>query len=64
VIGGVSTNIGVESTARDAAGLGFNVVFAEDAMTALAADQHDYAIRTIFPRIGRVRHAAQISLVD
>lgn len=61
VLGGISTSIGVESTARDAAGMGFNVVFAEEAMTALAADQHAYAVSTIFPRIGRVRSAAEIA---
>lgn len=63
VLGGISTNIGVDSTARDAAALGLNVVFAEDAMTSMAADQHDYAIKVIFPRIGRVRSTKEISLV-
>ena len=60
VIGGVSTNMGVESTARDAAGLGFQLIFAEDAMTALAPTHHQFAIENIFPRIGRVRKTEQI----
>ena len=63
VIGGISTNIGVDSTARDAAALGFNVVFAEDAMTSMATDQHDYAVKIIFPRIGRVRSSKEITLI-
>ncbi len=62
VIGGVATNFGVESTARDAAGLGLNVVFAENAMTSLAPSLHQFAIEHVFPRIGRVRTTNQILL--
>ena len=61
VIAGISTNIGVESTARDLAGSGFNLVFAEDAMTALEAGHHQFSVEHIFPRLGRVRTVAQIS---
>lgn len=60
VIAGIATNFGVESTARSAAGLGFNVVFVEDAMTTISADAHQFAIENIFPRIGRVRSTAQL----
>jgi nicotinamidase-related amidase len=60
VLGGIATNFGVESTARDAAGLGFNVVFAEDAMTSLNADAHRFATTMVFPRIGRVRKVSDI----
>jgi nicotinamidase-related amidase len=63
VIGGIATNFGVESTARDAAGLGFDVVFAEDAMTSVAAEAHHFAVETIFPRLGRVRKADEVKLV-
>jgi nicotinamidase-related amidase len=62
VLGGIATNFGVESTARTAAGLGFAVVFAEDAMTSLSADAHHFALQTIFPRLGRVRSADEITL--
>ena len=37
VIGGISTNVGVESTARAGYDLGYNFVFLEDAMAALGA---------------------------
>lgn len=37
VLTGIATNIGVESTARDAFELGYEQIFAEDAMSALAA---------------------------
>ena len=60
VLGGISTNIGVESTARSAWEHGYAVVFAEDAMSAANAEQHNFAIDTIFPRLGRVRSTADI----
>lgn len=60
VLGGISTNIGVESTARNAWELGFGIVFAEDAMSAASGEHHAFAITNIFPRLGRVRSTAQI----
>jgi nicotinamidase-related amidase len=60
VLGGISTNIGVESTARAAWEHGYAVVFAEDAMSAANAEQHRFAVETIFPRLGRVRSTAQV----
>lgn len=55
VLGGISTNFGVESTARDAFERGYALVFVEDAMSGPSAEAHGFACRTIFPRIGRVR---------
>ena len=55
VIGGISTNIGVESTARAGYDLGYNVVFVEDAMAARDAELHAFAVTRYFPTIGRVR---------
>ncbi|GAB3786388.1 hydrolase [Dyella agri] len=60
VLGGISTNIGVESTARAAWEHGYAIVFAEDAMSAASAEQHGFAIEHIFPRLGRVRSTAQV----
>jgi nicotinamidase-related amidase len=60
VLGGIATNIGVESTARDAWERGFSLVFAEDAMSAFSGEHHAFAIGNIFPRIGRVRSTAQV----
>ena len=60
VIGGIATNFGVESTARDAFELGYGLVFVEDAMAGLSAEAHSFAISTIFPRIGRVRSTEQV----
>jgi len=60
VLGGISTNIGVESTARNAWELGYALVLAEDAMSCSAAEHHEASLKFIFPRIGRVRSSAQV----
>ena len=60
VIGGISTNFGVESTARDAWERNFAMVFAEDAMAAMDAAAHAFAVTNIFPRLGRVRSTADV----
>jgi nicotinamidase-related amidase len=52
VVVGVATSIGVESTARSAFELGFNVTLATDAMTDLNADAHTNSVTRIFPRLG------------
>lgn len=62
VLCGIATNFGVESTARDGWERGYALVFAEDAMTGLAAEAHRFAVGTIFPRLGRVRSTDQILL--
>jgi len=54
VYAGISTNFGVESTARDAYERGFEQIFVEDAMAGLSPGAHEFAIKTIFPRIGRI----------
>ena len=55
VLGGIATNFGVESTARDAFERAYQLIFAEDAMTSLSAEGHNFVIQNIFPRIGLVR---------
>jgi len=60
VLCGISTNIGVESTARFAYEFGFQQIFAEDAMATTSEDQHNVAINFIFKRIGRVRRTEEI----
>jgi nicotinamidase-related amidase len=52
VIAGVATATGVESTARQAYELGYNVTLAIDAMTDTRAEAHDYTTRNVFPRLG------------
>ena len=60
VIIGVSTSAGVESTARFAYELGFNVTLAIDAMTDMSAETHAHSVSTIFPRLGETATAAEI----
>jgi len=60
VYGGIATNFGVESTARDAYERGFEQVFVEDAMSGLTAEAHQFAVTTIFPRMGRVRSTDEV----
>ncbi|RBP13883.1 nicotinamidase-related amidase [Roseiarcus fermentans] len=60
VIAGVSTSIGVESTARQAYELGFNVTLATDAMTDMRAEAHDNSVQRIFPRLGETATTDEI----
>lgn len=54
---GISTNIGVETTAREAFQHGYNQVFITDAMTAITPEEHEATCKYIFPRIGKLRTA-------
>ena len=60
VLCGVSTNIGVETTARDAYQRGYNQVFVTDAMAANSNDEHEATLKHIFPRIGLLRTTDEI----
>jgi nicotinamidase-related amidase len=60
VYGGIATNFGVESTARDAYERGFEQLFVEDAMSGLTEGAHSFAITTIFPRMGRIRSTEEV----
>jgi len=60
VMGGIATNMGVESTARDAYERGYALVLVEDAMASFSAEAHEFAVKTIFPRISRVRSTEEV----
>jgi nicotinamidase-related amidase len=60
VLGGIATNIGVESTAREAWQHNYAVVIAEDACSSMSTEFHRFAVENIFPRIARVRSTAEI----
>lgn len=51
VVIGISTSIGVESTARQAFELGYNVTLCTDAMTDSNLANHAHSIKSIFPRL-------------
>ncbi|MEU6391653.1 hydrolase [Streptomyces sp. NPDC046939] len=58
VLGGISTSIGVESTARSAFELSYHQVIVTDATTDTDAASHEHSMGKIFPRI------AQLGTVD
>jgi nicotinamidase-related amidase len=60
MLGGIATNFGVESTARAAYDRGYELLFAEDAMTSFNAEAHRFACDNTFRHMGRVRATAHI----
>jgi nicotinamidase-related amidase len=60
VLTGVSTSIGVESTARSAYEYGYHVVLVTDAMTDRDPVSHQHSIEKIFPRLGETATAAEV----
>ena len=60
VLCGISTNVGVEATARLGFEYGYNLVFADDAMAARDAELHTNSVSKFFPTIGRVRKVEEI----
>ena len=61
VLAGIATNMGVESTARQAWEHGYNLFIAEDATAGLSAELHNFAVSNIFPKISRVVKSADLS---
>jgi nicotinamidase-related amidase len=60
IMSGIATNIGVESTAREAFDRGYELVFAEDAMSSISADGHNNACQNVFRIMGRVRSTREL----
>jgi len=60
VLGGIATNFGVESTAREAWQYGYSVVVAQDACTSMSADMHAFSVEKILPRVSRVRSTDEV----
>jgi nicotinamidase-related amidase len=54
VLGGVATHVGVDTTARQAWELGYELVIARDVTTSLGPEPHEATMRYVFPRIARV----------
>jgi nicotinamidase-related amidase len=61
-IGGVATNMGVESTARQAHEHGYEVVFVEDITASLSPEMHAFSVETIMPMISRVALSGDLQL--
>lgn len=60
VLAGVATSIGVESTARSAYDLGFNVTLVADAMTDRDEQAHRHSVERIFPRLGEIAQTQEV----
>ena len=60
VLCGISTSIGVESTARSAYDYRYNVTFVTDAMTDRVATAHENSVSVIFPRLGETTTTADV----
>lgn len=60
VLGGLMTNFGVESTARDAWQHNYTVVVALDATSSFREDLHRFAIENTLPRVSLVRKSNEI----
>jgi nicotinamidase-related amidase len=60
VFGGISTNIGVESSARDAFERNYKLLFVEDAMAAMTREEHAHAVSGVFTRMGLVRSTKDV----
>ena len=54
VLAGISTSIGVESTARSAWELGYHLTLVEDATTDTIAAAHEHSFNVIYPRIAEI----------
>jgi nicotinamidase-related amidase len=60
VIGGIASNFGAETTAREAKAHGYNVIFVTDVMRALTAEEHAHSVAYTFPMIGQVKTAKDV----
>jgi nicotinamidase-related amidase len=50
----------VESTARGAADLGYNVTLVLDAMTDRSAQMHQHSVENVFPRFGETTQTDEV----
>jgi nicotinamidase-related amidase len=60
VLGGIATNIGVESTARSAAEHGYELVIPEDLCSSTSAEMHAFSVKYILPRLARITTSDKI----
>jgi nicotinamidase-related amidase len=62
VLGGIATNIGVESTARSAVEHGYELVIPEDLCSGASVEMHAFSFKHILPRLARITSSEAISL--
>ncbi|MCW3170931.1 cysteine hydrolase family protein [Shewanella subflava] len=65
VICGIATSMGVESTARQAFELGYNITLPTDAMTDVNIEAHNNSVSNLFPKLAETGStAAVLTLLD
>jgi nicotinamidase-related amidase len=64
VLGGVATHVGVDTTARQAWELGYELVITRDVTTSMGPEPHEATMRHVFPRIARVADADALAFRD
>lgn len=60
ILTGIATTIGVDTTAREAAQHGYEIVTVSDAMTDFNGELNEAIIKNIFPRLSKVRTTEEI----
>lgn len=61
ILGGVVTNFGVESTARNVWEHGYDLVIAEDLCSSVDTVMHEFAVQKIFPRLAHVEQSTGVT---
>ena len=62
LIGGIASNMGVESTARQGYERACEIVIAKDATASMSAEMQNFAVGSILPMISRVAQVDEITL--
>ncbi|WP_158548794.1 isochorismatase family protein [Parvularcula marina] len=60
IVTGLVTEIGVDTTAREAYAHNYSQILVSDGMGGFTPDAHDYVLQTIFPRLGLVRSTKDV----
>lgn len=60
IVTGLVTNIGVDTTMRQAQERGYDQVMVSDAVAAMTQEEHDYTLKIIAPRLARIRTTEQV----
>ncbi|MGE0586789.1 MAG: isochorismatase family protein [Flavobacteriaceae bacterium] len=60
IMTGLVTNVGVDTTMREAQAHGYDQVLVKDAVAAMSLEEHDYILNYIAPRLSRVRSTEEV----
>ena len=60
IVTGLVTNIGVDTTMREAQAHGYDQVLVSDAVAAMSQEEHDHVLKYIAPRLSLVRTTEEV----